>query len=63
MIVIDQTLCVGCVMCVTVCPEGALSYSGMTVVDIDACMECLECLDYCPTDALIFRETVKEKHA
>ncbi len=63
MIIIDQTFCTGCVMCITACSEGALSYSGMTVVDIDACVECLECLDYCPTEALKFREPVKEKYA
>ncbi|MFH1350601.1 MAG: 4Fe-4S binding protein [Pseudomonadota bacterium] len=51
MITVDETLCVGCAMCVPFCPEEALSCLGLAHVD-EGCTECLTCLDFCPVGAL-----------
>jgi len=61
MILVDQTVCAGCAICVTTCPVGAIECPGMVVIDVDICTECLECLDFCPTDALSCWEPEKMK--
>ncbi len=38
-------------MCVTVCPEDALSCFGLAEVH-DNCNGCLTCIEYCPSGAL-----------
>lgn len=61
MIKVDQTLCAGCAMCVTTCPEEAIECPGMAVIDPEICTECLACLDSCPTDALSYWESERER--
>ena len=47
-------LCIGCEMCIYVCPHGvfALNGSAVRLVRPDACMECGACQLNCPTGAL-----------
>lgn len=52
MIVISAERCLGCSICVTVCPEEALKARGLAEVDPQKCTECLICVEYCPVDAL-----------
>ncbi len=51
MIMVDEELCVGCAMCVPICPEEALSCFGPARVN-ECCTVCLACLEFCPVGAL-----------
>lgn len=46
--------CIGCKMCVEVCPHGVFEIkSGKAeIIDKDACIECGACVNNCPTKAL-----------
>jgi NAD-dependent dihydropyrimidine dehydrogenase PreA subunit len=54
----NPALCIGCGMCVAVCPHAVFSLSAsngsrvVAVVRPDACMECGACQLNCPTAAL-----------
>ncbi len=50
----DRELCIGCEMCVQVCPHGVFRMNGRSVdlVRADACMECGACQVNCPTNAI-----------
>ena len=50
-IVIIESLCVGCSLCVPVCEVGALSCYGIISVN-DRCNDCLDCVEFCPKNAL-----------
>ena len=52
MISVIKENCVGCGICVAICPEDALKVWGMAEVITDRCTQCLTCIDYCPTEAL-----------
>ena len=51
---VDQHKCVGCGMCLEVCPHAVLKMNGKTVLiqDRDACMECGACSRNCPAGAI-----------
>ncbi|MFC1943958.1 4Fe-4S binding protein [Chloroflexota bacterium] len=52
---IDLSNCIGCSMCITLCPTEALSVPGETFecqVDTGLCNDCLSCIDYCTSDAI-----------
>ncbi len=60
----DQDLCVGCCLCIRVCPSGALDIitsmgkDGNKVIDeyvydMSRCIYCGMCVEICPVDALI----------
>ena len=46
--------CVGCGMCLVVCPHAVLSPNNgrVRIENRDACMECGACAQNCPTQAL-----------
>ncbi len=48
--------CIGCNMCIEVCPATPTVFemNGITaaVVDTDACERCMLCVDNCPTDCI-----------
>ncbi len=52
MISIDNDRCVGCSLCVPICPEEALTCYGIVIVD-EYCNDCLICIEYCPVGALL----------
>lgn len=55
-LIIDSALCVGCGICVDVCPFGALTLEdGLAVVN-DACTLCGACVDECPEGAISIAE-------
>jgi len=63
-VLIDQDLCIGCKLCLIVCPFGTIvpSYDGRTVLKCDLCQDRLEagkepaCVVSCPMLALKFVE-------
>jgi NAD-dependent dihydropyrimidine dehydrogenase PreA subunit len=46
--------CVGCGMCITVCPHRVFQINNKKaeIIDKDACMECGACSRNCPVDAI-----------
>ena len=57
---LDEKKCVGCGMCLLVCPQSVLSMNNgkVEIMNRDACMECGACSRNCPTEALTVRPGV-----
>ena len=60
-IVLNENMCIGCWMCVMVCPFGAIN-SYLEIKKADKCDQCIYmdypvCVDACPTGALKLVET------
>lgn len=53
---VDYDKCIGCRMCVTVCPFGAMSYSSdmRKVIKCNLCDGDPQCVKFCPTGAIEF---------
>jgi len=51
---LDERKCVGCGMCLDVCPHAVFSLTNgtATIINRDACMECGACSRNCPAEAL-----------
>jgi NAD-dependent dihydropyrimidine dehydrogenase PreA subunit len=50
----DPELCIGCEMCVIVCPHAVFAMNSRVaqLVDAEACMECGACQLNCPPGAI-----------
>lgn len=49
----DPGLCVGCMLCVKLCPSGAITTADRKVsIDHSRCILCAQCVDVCPRKAL-----------
>ena len=57
---LDQEKCVGCGMCLTVCPQQVLGMrNGCAAIENrDRCMECGACSRNCPTGAVTVKAGV-----
>ena len=57
---LDLEKCVGCGMCLVVCPHEVLSMNNghVRIENRDLCMECGACARNCPTDAVTVRAGV-----
>ncbi len=57
---LDRKKCVGCGMCLLVCPHAVLSLTNgqIEIASRDACMECGACVRNCPAEALYVRSGV-----
>ena len=57
---IDQERCIGCGLCVEICPHEVFVITNRKaqIVDKDRCMECGACAMNCPTAALAVRAGV-----
>jgi ferredoxin len=57
---LDQEKCIGCGMCLLVCPHAVLSLTNgqVEIASRDACMECGACARNCPAEALSVRAGV-----
>jgi len=51
---LDKEKCVGCGMCILVCPHAVLDLNNGTALiqNRDACMECGACKTNCPAEAI-----------
>jgi len=49
---IDQTTCILCEVCISVCPYGALERSDDQIVVLDSCRLCGLCVPNCPANAM-----------
>ena len=51
---LDRQTCIGCGMCLTVCPHGVFELNGKKarIATKDACMECGACAGNCPVNAI-----------
>ena len=50
---IDEDKCVGCGLCVDVCPVEAITLEGdKAKVDEDKYTECGQCVEECPNEAI-----------
>ena len=57
---LDQKKCVGCGMCLLVCPHAVLGLTNgkIEITNRNACMECGACAQNCPAEALSVRSGV-----
>ncbi len=57
---LDTEKCVGCGMCVTVCPHAVFSMNQnhAKINDRDTCMECGACARNCPAEAITVKTGV-----
>ena len=53
-LILDESKCTGCGMCVIVCPHAVFLVEDKRarIVDRDACMECGACAMNCPAEAI-----------
>jgi NAD-dependent dihydropyrimidine dehydrogenase PreA subunit len=51
---LDQDACIGCGMCINVCPHQVFVLSGdkAHIAELDSCMECGACSLNCPVRAI-----------
>lgn len=51
---VDQTKCVGCGACMSVCPVNAISINneGKAQIDQTKCIKCCSCNSVCPMSAI-----------
>ena len=55
---IDETKCVGCVLCMKACPTKAIRVrEGIAYIKGDRCVDCGECFRVCPHHAVVPQTT------
>lgn len=57
---LDEEKCVGCGMCLTVCPHAVFSMNNghARIASRDTCMECGACARNCPVEAVMVQAGV-----
>lgn len=51
---LEQEACIGCGMCLAVCPQEVfvMDKGKACIIEHDACMECSACMMNCPVEAI-----------
>ncbi len=53
MLSVDKEKCIGCKICLNVCPVKAVSMNkDKAEIDNDKCIDCSKCIQFCPKDAI-----------
>lgn len=55
---VNRKKCIGCGVCVKVCPPKAITMQGSPLFDYKKCMNCYCCHELCPQKAVIIRRPV-----
>ena len=57
---LDVEKCIGCGMCVNVCPHAVFVVENRkaAITNVDRCMECGACAGNCPVDAIAVKKGV-----
>ena len=56
---IDEAGCVGCGLCMEVCPADAIQVNGKAVVLDENCINCGACVDECSQDVISLVDSEK----
>ena len=59
-VIIDEEKCIGCGICETTCPFGAISLKNSKAIIGLACTQCGACVDVCPVGAISRVEVAQE---
>ncbi|MCK4434928.1 4Fe-4S binding protein, partial [Candidatus Bathyarchaeota archaeon] len=61
--IIDESLCTGCNVCVSICPFGAISKNekGVAQIDEELCKGCGICSAHCPENAITMERLTNEQ--
>jgi len=59
-VIIDEEKCIGCGICETTCPFGAISLKNSKAIIGLACTQCGACVDVCPVGAITRVEVAQE---
>lgn len=51
-VIVDRDKCIGCGVCVEVCPVNAIKIKKSKAVINDECVECGACVNECPNEAI-----------
>ena len=57
----DESKCVFCLECVSVCPEKAIPDDDPAAIDLDLCSRCASCINICQENARAFSGEAFEK--
>lgn len=56
----DEDKCIGCKLCVVMCPYSAITVLGNELIQCDLCGGDPECVKFCVTDAIQYVEETEE---